>query len=173
MYNDYGDITALVVACRCKNHEIVKRLLQVPGIDVNYKCGDWKLTAMHLASHYSDKCCEELAKHQDVDWNSVTSIGDETPLHRAISFGKAATTKVIMKLPGVDFTIKNMDGYTVAQLAAMSQYYDTYNIECLKLMTEVEQADFNVTDIQLCGHSRKTRWIDLRSWLTAPGLISI
>ena len=69
----HGNVTPLVVACCSKNHEIVRRLLQVPGIDVNYKCGEWQWTAMHFAAWRSVECCEELAKCPEVDWNSVSS----------------------------------------------------------------------------------------------------
>ena len=59
------------VAYHSNNHEIVRRLLQVPGIDVNHKIGDLKWTAMHFAARFGYKCCEELAMCPEVNWNSI------------------------------------------------------------------------------------------------------
>ena len=50
-----------------------------------------------------------------------------------------------MKIPGVDFGVKNLEGYTVSQLAVMSNS-TYYNLDCLKSLVEVEKADFNIRD---------------------------
>ena len=53
-----GYYTALAIACLRSNYEIVQKLLKKPGLDVNYKCGLMRRTAMHLAARNSDTCCQ-------------------------------------------------------------------------------------------------------------------
>ena len=72
----------IVTAYHSNNHEIVRRLLQVSVIDVNYKIGDLKWNAMHFAARFGYKCCEELAMCPEVDWNSI-NFYSETPLLNA------------------------------------------------------------------------------------------
>ena len=81
--DDFGKVTSIIVACYYQNHEIVRRLLREPGIDLKYKSGNWKWTAMHWAAWKSDKCCEELAMYPDIEWN-CSQKRDFSPLGIAI-----------------------------------------------------------------------------------------
>ena len=97
------------------------------------------------AAFFSPQCVEELAKYEGLDWNCLTNT-NSTPLHKAIGAGKSVSTKLIIDIPTlIDFTVQDNDGYTAAQLAAMSTF-NKYDIECLKNLVNVDAADFNVTD---------------------------
>ena len=61
------DWTPLMFTCHEDNHEIVKRLLQVPGVNINHKDdADW--TAQHeAAAGGHSECLKELAKMPGVE----------------------------------------------------------------------------------------------------------
>ena len=55
----WGSITALAVACHAQNHLVVRRLLRVPGIRVNYQDSEgW--TAVHWAAAWCGNSVKEF-----------------------------------------------------------------------------------------------------------------
>ena len=66
-------------ACHRGNPAIVSRLVQVPGLDINYQNKDGE-TAAHLASYNGQtECVRILAETDRVDWNKADNWGC-TPL---------------------------------------------------------------------------------------------
>ena len=60
--------TALMIACRQGYSAIVSRLVEVPGLDINYEVDG--CTAAHLASFNGEtECVRILALAGRVDWN--------------------------------------------------------------------------------------------------------
>ena len=138
--------TALMSACSAGNSAIVSRLVQVPGLDINYQ-NEVGETALHRASRtkycrnpwnprgprdHVDKndliaehrakmrghteCVRILAESDRVDWNKRNSAG-ETPLYLALSQGHSDMVEIIVKQPNLDYNIKTNDGQTLAQAA--------------------------------------------------------
>ena len=100
---------------------------------------------MHFAAVLSDRCLKELIKHPNVDLNSVTFV-NYTPLHIAIHNEKVPQTQTLLEIDDVDLnTIKNKNGFSVVQAAVIDDDY-YYKIDCLKLLTEHEGANFNICD---------------------------
>ena len=111
--DDLQESTPLMIASHHGHHKIVKRLLQVHGIDILF--GDssgW--TALHLcAASGSKDCLEEFAKIQDsrVNWNCVDSLG-ETPLFHSVGNSNSDCVKFILSQPGINPNIQNDDSDT-------------------------------------------------------------
>ena len=91
-------------ACAAGHHEVVRRLVKVPGINLTQKDSiGW--TALHLAAiHGRSDCLQELAKVVD-DWNCRSFLG-ETPLYAALYIGHPDSVRIIVSQPGVDFSVK-------------------------------------------------------------------
>ena len=62
---DHLDCTTLMIACDHHQEEIVRRLLGVPGIEVN-RVSERGPTAAHLAG---GECLKALTEDKRVDWN--------------------------------------------------------------------------------------------------------
>ena len=76
-----------------------------------------------------------------VNWNS--RIYDEsTPLHLAVYYGNAASTKAIMRMKNINFRIRNQWDDSVANIAVKKSWKD-YNLDCLKHLVELEDINFN------------------------------
>jgi len=81
-----------------------------------------------------------LATLDTVSWNIKNNVG-WTPLELALIWGNSEAVKIISSLPGVDFNVKNNDGKTLAETAVYS------NVECVKILAELEQFNWNVVDM--------------------------
>ena len=95
-----SQMSGLMVACERGNSAIMSRLVQVPGLDINYqdRCG---LTAAHLASMRGHtECVRILAETGRVDWYKAGSWYKSgwTPLYCAVSYGHIEIVDIIMDL---------------------------------------------------------------------------
>ena len=61
--------TALMFACNAGNSAIVSRLVQVPGLDINYQDEDGYTAAHVLTVQGQPECVRILAETGRVDWN--------------------------------------------------------------------------------------------------------
>ena len=134
------DWTPLMIACRAGHHEVVRRLLQVPGISILQEdsFGD---TALHWAAREGhSECLKELAMVPGLDWNHK-DVDGRTPLCTAI-YGHPDSVRIIVAQPGVDFSVKTINGTTLAEAAVTSTWGDP--VECVKILADVEDLDWNV-----------------------------
>ena len=131
----YSEYTPLMFACSEGNYKIVRRLLQVPGINILFKDStNW--TAQHGAAMagYS-KCLKELAKMPGVEWNCQDNEG-RTPLYVALHNGNADCAEIILAKPGLDFTVKTSNGETLTEAAIFDE-------ECAEILAGVSGVDWN------------------------------
>ena len=139
----FGDISsALMLACQNGNPAIVARLVQVPGLDINFQneAGD---SAAYCASFLAEiECVRILAETGKVDWNQGGSNGD-TPLYLALYFGASDTADIIMRQPHIDYNVKTQDGgATLGQAAVRGG--DAW---CVETLAEQERfVGWNVPD---------------------------
>ena len=102
--------TALLFACEDWNSAIVSRLVQVPGLDINYQDEEEGWTAPLVACIYGDAdCVRILAETGRVDWNKANEWG-KTPLFWALRGGVSDIVDIIVKQPNVDYNVKTKDG---------------------------------------------------------------
>ena len=95
-------MTALMFACDGNNPGIVSRLVQVPGLDLNFQ-DDFNETAAHLASrHRRPECVRLLAETGRVDWN-IGNGRDMIPLYWALESGCSESVAIIMRQPNIDY----------------------------------------------------------------------
>jgi len=114
--------TALMIACKYGHSAIISRLVQVPGLDINYSDTDYGWTAAHLASHNGmTECVVILAETGRVDWNKKDDEG-KTPLYNALEDRHDDIISIIAKQPNIDYNVKTNDGETLAQIAVDGPY---------------------------------------------------
>ena len=118
--------TALMFACEAGNPDIVSRLVEVPGLDINYQDEDGK-TAAHCVSanvntgglFMSDEdhtdCVRILAETGRVDWNKRDKRGC-TPLYSAMCSRRSDIVDIMLEQPNIDYNVKTEGGNTLAQL---------------------------------------------------------
>ena len=89
-YNKPGTFqwTALMVACNRGNSAIVSRLVQVPGLDINYQTEDGGTAAWLACRKCHTECVRILAQTDRVDWNKADEWG-RTPLCWALFNGRS------------------------------------------------------------------------------------
>ena len=106
---DLEELTPLMIASHHGHHKIVKRLIQVQGIDILFEDSlGW--TALHLcAASGSKECLEEFAKIP-VDWNCVNHVG-ETPLFSAANLNSDCV-KFLLSQPSVNPNIQDENSDT-------------------------------------------------------------
>ena len=111
----YKDLwSGLRAACRHGNSAIVSRLIQEPGLDINYQ-NEIGWTAAHLAWRHTE-CVRILAETDRVDWNKADRRG-RTPLYWALKYGHSDTVDIIVQQPNIDYNVKTEDGDTLAHAA--------------------------------------------------------
>ena len=97
-------------ACHEDNDEIVMRLLQVPGVNINHKDdADW--TPQHEADAGGhSECLKELAKMP------LFAIVRGTPQ----CSGNPDCVRIILAQPGLDLTVKDEDSLSLTEVAVTS-----------------------------------------------------
>ena len=136
----YGQWTPLIFACRHGEPEIVRRLVQVPGLETDHQDSNGS-KAQHYAAEYSAECVRALADmNTTVNWNIKNKYG-ETPLFDAIIDGNTEAVRIIASQPGIDFSIKNNGGTSLAECAVRFG-----NVETLKILVEAKQINWNEVD---------------------------
>ena len=135
--------TPLMEACRQGHNEVVRRLLQVLGINILHQ-GILGCTALHLAATDGhSECLKELSKVPGLDWNCKDSYG-QTPLGYALYYGYPDCVRIIVSQPGVDFSVKNEIGFTLTEAAVRCTRGGGVALECVKILAAVEDVDWNV-----------------------------
>ena len=135
-----GEFTPLMFACQFGSHKIVRRLLQVPGINILFK-NSYNWTAQHEAPTWGhSKCLEELAKMPGVEWNCQDNEG-RTPLYMALRIGDPDCAEIILAKPGLDFSVKTNDGETLTEAAISNRYDEDY--ECAEILAGIIGVDWS------------------------------
>ena len=127
--------TALMVACRAGNSAIVSRLVQVPGLDINYQDRDGFTAAILASNKGHTECVRRLAETDRVDWNKRNRSG-QTPLYWALISVRSTQTdivNIIVGQPNIDYTVKNKGGYTLAHAAVTGG-----NLKCIKTLASAK-----------------------------------
>ena len=131
----------LMIACDYGNSDIVSRLVQVSGLDINYE-NESGYTAAHLASFAGHtECVRILAETGRVDWN-WTSIVGETPLCDALREDHSDIVDIIVQQPNIDYNVKTVLYGTLGQVAVWRGY-----VKCVEILAAQERCQcWNVPD---------------------------
>ena len=106
-------------ACERGNSAIVSRLVQVPGLDINYQY-DWT-AALWACMNAHTECVRILAETDRVDWNKADKRG-QTPLFLALINGYSDIVDIIVQQPNIDYNVKTTEwGDTLAIAAVAGQ----------------------------------------------------
>ena len=159
-------LTPLMVACTNGHGNIVKKLCQAPGIELN--CLSYLgRTGLHMAVHKNHPdCVEELrrAGADRIDWN-VRSNDGWYPLTLALLRGHAEVLEVILTVPHpqLDLSVTDREGRTLAQMAVESNARDS--LRCLEILLEDSRVNWNTrnkdreTPLMYCRRNNKTAMV--------------
>ena len=145
--------TPLSAACYARNVRAVRRLVQAPGIDLNWQAGDGA-TAAHMAATNSAACVKVLATVPGMDWNKKDFFGGETPLFYALIDGSPEAVRIILNIPGVDLQVRDEFGNTVAHTTFSRRWSSLENAQerrerrgldagKLEVLSKVEEVPWN------------------------------
>lgn len=138
---DERDLTALTYALKYRP-EMVARLLQVEGIDINSPCGHLKWTPLHYACRY-DRVEETklLLSMKNINIHAVDSKELMTPLHMACRAGGTGCLTAILE-QGTNEMVNKQDrfGYTALNYAA--EYKNKQKVELI--LTNCKDVDINI-----------------------------
>ena len=138
-----NDATALLFASRFGRAGIVSRLVQVPGLDINYKTKDGATAAFWASVRGHSECVRILAETGKVDWNMRNKSG-ATPLCLALLKGHSETADIIMQQSNIDYNVKSsLKGADTLGHAAVSGG----DVKCVETLVAQERfAGWNVPD---------------------------
>ena len=129
-------------ACNAGNSAIVSRLVEVPGMDINYQESGWSQTAAHIATMFGHtECVRKLAETRKVDWNKTDKIG-LTALYWALKDGHSDIVDIIVQQPNIDYNVKTEHGITLGHAAVSG-----FDVELVETLNAAESFDsWNVPD---------------------------
>ena len=139
--NNTTKAQCLMYACDLGTPAIVSRLLELPGLDINYQNEDG-----HTAAHWTSQAGQTemlriLADTGRVDWNKTNKWG-VTPLYVALFKGHSDIVDIIVQQPNIDYNVKTKKGVTLAQVAVKWG-----NVKCVETLAAQERCDcWNVPD---------------------------
>ena len=88
--------SGLMFACERGHSAIVSRLVQVPGLDINYQ------DVIMASYHGQTKCARKLAETGRVDWNKRDREG-ETPLYLVLDRRHSDIMDIIVQQKHIDY----------------------------------------------------------------------
>ena len=103
---DSNGITPLYWALVLGYKVVVKRLLDIPGINCQVKTHDGETLAHAAVDSGDDEIVALLSDVPSVDWN-VGDSNEMTPLYIALSLGYKDVVKRILDIPGINYSAVN------------------------------------------------------------------
>ena len=139
---DYCARTALMVACHRGKSDAIRRLCQVPGIDLNCQDNSGSTAAFLAVTSRKLDCVQILKSVPGVDWNLKTEVFGMSPLSFAVCCSLTEILKVLLEIPNIDFNnIDKLRGATIGQLAVRSD--EAGSLQCLELLCKDSRVDWN------------------------------
>ena len=134
-------MTGLMAACLANNPAIVSKLVQVPGLDINYQDESGQ-TAAHRASMFGHtECVRILAETGRVDWNKADNLG-RSSLYLALDREHSDLVDIIVQQPNIEYDVKTVYGETLAMEAVRLG-----GMKCVETLAAQERCDcWNVHD---------------------------
>jgi len=171
--NDRCNFTPLMVACGEGHENIVRRLCEAPGIELNKRnvVGD---TALYWAvAKNKPRCVEVLRGAGDVDWNVRTEDG-ESPLTMAVEDGYADVLQTILSVPEphLDLSVTDERGRNVAQIAVEGFLGERQR--CVEILSRDRRVNWNIknsdgdTPVMFCVKNNKIEMA--RCLINTPGV---
>ena len=167
--NDCG-YTALIYSC-CNYSsclEAVRRLCQVPGIDLNSQDNEGDTAAYFAALKMEPDCVKILRTVPGINWNIKNHEGD-SPITVAIDKGSLEILKILLTIPSIDFNVQDGNGRSIAQIAVESDespFSPLLNpidcIQCVEILSRDSRVNWNIrnssgeTPIMYTWRKRKT-----------------
>ena len=126
---------ALMGACHVGNSAEVSRLVQVPGLDIDYQ-NEHGFTAAYWATKMGQtECVRILAETGRVDWNKRDKVG-RTPLYMAIMTENFDIVDIIVGQPDIDYNVKTELGISLAHEAV-----GWGDVKCVETLAALETFD--------------------------------
>ena len=119
----------LFECCDEDNTALLSRLVQVPGLDLNFCEKYGNTAAINACKEGNTECIRILAESGRVDWNMtrpeafvcLRGFGGFTPLYWALLGGFSDIVDIIVKQPNIDFNVQTDNGETLASAAVMGK----------------------------------------------------
>ncbi len=115
---DIRNRTAVAHAILNGNHKVLRFLLRNSRVDPNLgQRHDWTPLHVSVLRGGDAKSIDLLLSHPNIDVNSKTANGGETPLHIAAFHGRSAATRRLLQCPEIEMNAINHNGWTALDLA--------------------------------------------------------
>ena len=166
LLNDDGD-SALAIACKKGNLEIVENLLRKSGVDLNIQFGKSKNTLLHYASKGGNLEIVKylLENHADIDINLLNDDGDSA-LAIASEKGNLEIVKLLLRKSGVNVNIH----YGKSKNTLLHYASEGNNLEIVKYLLE-NHADIDVNLLNDDGDSAASKAAERGYWEIAELLL--
>ena len=140
--NKYLRETELINACSLGDSSLVSRLVQVPGLNLNYQEDSGSTAADRASYHGHTGCVKILAATGRVDWTKKDNW-DGTPLYWALFRRHADIVKIILQQPNISYNVRTRKGETLAHAAVRGG-----DVKCVETLSAQERCQcFNIPDM--------------------------
>lgn len=138
---DHLNRTVLMNALMGRNTDLIRLLLEYPGIELFAKDSNNNTTLMYASKYGSHEAVSDLLKHPVVDVNAKNDHFNDTALHEASRTGHHEVVKLLLTVPMININAKNESGMTSLMCASISGFY-----ECVNLLLKFPGIDINAED---------------------------
>ena len=146
-YEEYNDTheTVLMSAISVNNANVVRRLCQVPGIDLNFQNLLGHSAASLAILDENKEILDILIAVPGINWNIKNNSG-WSPLTIAVQFCNVEVLRILIRIPTLDFSVLNPDGKNIGQMVVEKEEYDTGSLPCLELLSRDSRVNWNIRD---------------------------
>jgi len=132
--------TALIVACALERPDAVRRLCQVPDIDLNYQETTTGVTAaMWAVIRNNQDCVKILSTVPGVDWRLESNNG-LSPITQAIKLGHTEILRILLTIPSIDLNATDVTHIVQSDTAS--------SVQCLELLSRDSRINWNVRNAE-------------------------
>ena len=142
LHNDNDSCTPLMIACQEGHQEILRRLIQIPGVQINGR--DKGRIPLYWAVEQDHPGCVSVLRElamAAVDWNAKANAGNNS-LTIAVYRSRAECLKIILTVPEphLDLSVTDQEGRNVTHIA-VENHQDGNSQRCLELLCGDKRVD--------------------------------
>jgi len=166
----HNDMTALFYAVHANRADMIRELLQTPGVWVNVRQGMSQSPLVAAAKKGRWQCVRELLGAPDIDVNQIDDSGS-TPLSAAARYARLQCLRELLQAPGIEVNKPDDYGWVPLHHATYWQHWG-----CVQALLQATGIQVNLSSsdrgkyFALCIAAERGDLHSLRMLLAVPGI---
>ena len=141
-WKEWGESLAEMECCiNYVDISLIRRLMLVPGIDLNKQCDGGWTAPMRAADHEREDCLQLFFASGLMDFNLQNNVG-LTVLHLVVQYKLINTLRIMKHYEGIDWNLTNINGES-----ALSKALQNNDLEAVKIILSIPSIEIDANSL--------------------------